>query len=123
MLNVDLAPSLIEMAGLEVPATMQGRSWRGVLAGAEGRDAVLYEYFREKGNVPTTLAVRTRTWKLITYPENPDFTEELDDLAGDPHELRNLRHDPAHRADVERLRRALERVKAETGYVVPTAEK
>ncbi len=120
-LNVDVAPSLIEMAGLEVPTEMQGQSWQGILAGESGREAVLYEYFRERGEVPTSIAVRTRDWKLITYPDDPGYTEELYDLRNDPRELHNLRHDPAHRTDVERMLGELEQVKVETGFVAPAA--
>jgi len=121
ILNVDVAPSLIAMAGLEVPSEMQGNSWQGVLAGEPGRKAILYEYFRERGKVPTCVAVRTRDWKLITYPDDPRFTAELYDLENDPLELYNLWRDPAYGTDVERMQGELERVMTETGYGAPAA--
>ena len=118
VLNVDIAPSLLDLAGVAPPPTMQGASWRGVLAGEPGRDAFLYEYFREIGQVPTILAVRTRDWKLVTYPENPELGGELYDLRGDPGELVDLWGARDHAATRARLE---ERLRAEceaTGYPV-----
>ncbi len=117
-LNVDLAPTLLAMAGLPPPASMQGRSWLDLVAGRPWRDAFLYEYFREEGNVPTTLAVREERWKLVTYPED-DLPDELYDLAEDPGELRNLAADPARAEQVRRLRDRLALLERETDFRPP----
>src|SRR5437868_12792560 len=76
---------------------MQGRSMRRLLTDlvANGRDSFFYEYFYERSyNIPTVLAVRTPTAKLIKYPGHDEWTE-LFDLARDPYEMKNLVHDPA----------------------------
>lgn len=100
VLNTDLAPTFVDFAGLDVPARMQGRSWRALLEGraAGWRKAFFYTYFGERGfTTPTTQAVRTETAKLICYPGYPQWTE-LFDLKADPYETRNLYEDPAHAA-------------------------
>ena len=73
VLNLDLAPTLLELAGVPAPPTVQGASWLPQLEGRPGRDDFLYEYFRELGAVPTCVAVRTRDWKYVTYPEDPKY--------------------------------------------------
>jgi len=99
VLNIDLAPTFIDLAGLPVPEAMQGRSWKPLLEGkpVEWRKAFFYEYFRERNfGAPTVFAVRTETAKLIRYPGHDEWTE-LFDLAADPCETRNLVKDPAGR--------------------------
>lgn len=100
-LNIDLAPTLLDLAGVPIPPTLQGRSWRPLLTGPappDWRTAFFYEYFFESPfAVPTVLAVRTQTAKLIRYPGHDDWTE-LFDLAADPYETRNLYGDPAAQA-------------------------
>ncbi|MFM1767993.1 MAG: hypothetical protein RJA22_522 [Verrucomicrobiota bacterium] len=123
VLNLDLAQTLLDFAGVPAPAAMQGRSWRPLLTGpAPGwRQAWFYEYFaeRQKGaRIPDITAVRTASAKLIRYPGHEDWTE-LFDLAADPYELRNLHRDPA-RAGLRRELEALhEQLAREVGYRVP----
>jgi arylsulfatase A-like enzyme len=99
VLNLDLAPSLLDFAGLPVPKEMQGRSWKTLLTGPDPswRESWFYQYFTEdqKGtNVPDITAVRTADAKLIKYPGHRAWTE-LFDLKADPYEIRNLIDDPA----------------------------
>jgi arylsulfatase A-like enzyme len=98
-LNIDLAPTLLDLAGVRIPESMQGRSWRPLLEGnaasANWRTAFFYEYFYERNYaIPTVLAVRTERAKLIKYPGHDDWTE-LFDLDADPYETKNLAADPA----------------------------
>jgi arylsulfatase A-like enzyme len=117
VLNVDLAPTLLDLAGVPAPADMQGRSFRALLEGGryKPRESFLYEYWKEEWlpGIPTMLGVRTRRWKYITYPEIDDI-DELYDLQRDPHEMRNLALDPAHARQRDAMRRELERLKRET---------
>jgi arylsulfatase A-like enzyme len=97
-LNIDLAPTLLDYAGVAIPETMQGRSWRPLLEGKavpDWRTGFFYEYFFERGyKIPTVTAVRSDTAKLIKYPGHDEWTE-LFDLEKDPYELKNLYKDPA----------------------------
>jgi arylsulfatase A-like enzyme len=117
MLNIDLAPTILELAGVAIPDSVQGRSLRGFLEGeppAAWRNAFLYQYFREIPNpTPTNFAVRTGSAKLIRYPGHEEWTE-LYDLLADPLEMTNLANDPARKDLLSRMqeefRRQAERV-------------
>ena len=93
VLNVDLAPTALALAGVAHPERMHGRSFLPLLqdAGAPWRAAFLAEYFVEKisPRCPEWQAVRTARWKLIHYPAFPALGE-LYDLESDPLERQNL---------------------------------
>jgi N-acetylglucosamine-6-sulfatase len=116
-LNVDLAPTALDLAGLPVPASMQGRSLAGVLRGGAGpaRASFLYEYQADSylPVVPDILAVRTASRKYVTYPRGPSDVE-LYDLVSDPTEMRNLAGRPEWAAAQADLRQELERLLVET---------
>lgn len=120
--SLDIAPTLLELAGVTVPETMQGRSLAPFLTRPEApdgwRDALLYEYFKEMvgPGVPTILGVRTDRWKYIHYPELPHDIDELYDLETDPFELHNLAVRPAYSGQLGVMRALLKRQLAETGY-------
>lgn len=120
-LGLDLMSTFCEAAGIAPAATNQGRSLLPLARGERGRDDFLYEYFREEGNVPTCLAVRTRDWKYVTYPEDPSLQPELYDLGADPGERVNLAGAPAHQDTERRLAARLQELLRETGYRRPGA--
>jgi arylsulfatase A-like enzyme len=97
VLNIDHAPTLLELAGAAPLPNTHGRSMRPLLAShmrAKWRQAFLYEYFKEaRYTSPTVLALRTTTHKLIKYPGHDEWTE-LFDLGNDPYETKNLADDP-----------------------------
>jgi len=112
-LNIDLCPTFLDLAGIEVPRGVEGRSWRPILGGARPRGwraEFLYEYFRdaEAKKRPAIRAVRTTRWKYITYPEGGG-TPELYDLAQDPLEMRNLAQDSAYGRVVAEMKSRLDR--------------
>jgi N-acetylglucosamine-6-sulfatase len=116
--NIDVAPTLLEAAGLKPPPGLDGRS---LLVPARGdthgwRDEVLYEYFWERNfpQTPTMHALRGERYKYIRYHGLWD-SDELFDLQADPHEMRNLIRDPAHAKTVEEMNARLFEVLAETG--------
>jgi N-acetylglucosamine-6-sulfatase len=88
--NIDVAPTLLALAGIPAPAHMQGRSLLPLLAdpSAEHRDALLYRYFFEPPYpTPTIRALVTPRHKYVAYDRLPP---ELFDLQADPHEQTNL---------------------------------
>ena len=90
-LNLDVAPTLLDLAGVEVPDAMQGRSLLPLIHGASRawRDEVFTEHLWDFERIPRTEGLRTRDWKYIRYPDHPEY-EELYDLQSDPREERNL---------------------------------
>ncbi|HWA97117.1 MAG TPA: sulfatase/phosphatase domain-containing protein, partial [Pirellulales bacterium] len=91
--NVDLAPTMLELAGVESPLPMHGSSMVPLLCNptTAGRTAVLTEYFLEKVSpqVPSWQAVRTDEQLYVRYDDHPEW-DELYDLRTDPGEERNI---------------------------------
>jgi hypothetical protein len=120
-LNLDLAPTLLDFAGVPIPAQMQGRSWRPLLEGkpVEWRKSFFYEYFFERGyTTPTVLALRTDTAKLIQYPGHEEW-QELFDVQSDPHEMNNLARDPAQKPFLDQMIKKFDEASANVGFVIP----
>ncbi len=106
VLNVDLAPTLLDLAGIPVPRDLQGRSLRPFLEdlAVEWREEVFTEHLWEYEPIPRTEAVRTKRWKYVRYLDHPEL-EELYDLARDPREEFNLAGDEAHEDQLRALRK------------------
>lgn len=121
-LNIDLAPTLLDFAGVPIPSEMQGRSWRPLLTGekTDWRKSFLAEYFLENRfpTTPSILAVRTQDAKLIKYPGHEEWTE-LFDLTADPYETKNLVSDPEHKDLLERMTVELGRQEKAVNFRVP----
>jgi len=110
-LNIDIAPTIIDLAGLPVPDKVQGVSLLRAMSGSgeRPRSEFFYEHLFEHPRIPKSEAVRTRRWKYIRYLEMDPVYEELYDLEQDPLETRNLASDPASRTSLERMREKLEK--------------
>ena len=93
--NIDIAPTLLDAAGVKTPDWYDGSSFYPLAHGekpAKPRDtSFVYEYFWEYNfpYTPTTFAVRNDTYKYIQYYGLWD-TEELYNLKDDPDEMHNL---------------------------------
>lgn len=125
--NIDFAPTLIDLGGGKIPATMHGRSLRPVLATgrapAEWRTALYYRYWMHlSGNcVPAHFGVRSDRYKLIFfYGIDADGSGvrtppgwELYDLEKDPREMHNIYEDPANAGVAADLKRELLRLRRE----------
>jgi N-acetylglucosamine-6-sulfatase len=108
--NIDVAPTVLEAAGVRAPDYMDGRSFLPLLEGeeVEWRDAVFYEYYWEAAfpQTPTTYGVRTDRYKFIHYHGIWD-TDELYDLQADPDEMHNLIDVPEHQDRIKQMREQL----------------
>ena len=118
VLNLDMAPTLLEIGGLPVPNEMQGKS---MLPLAEGKPSVawrqdwLYEYYEYPGfeNVRPCRGVRTKRYKLIHFFIEPQEFE-LYDLQTDPDEKDNLYGKPGYQELTAHLKERLAALRAET---------
>jgi N-acetylglucosamine-6-sulfatase len=121
--NIDIAPTVLEVAGVTPASTMDGKSLLELARNPQApfRDALLYEYYWERNfpQTPTQHALRTDRYKYIRYHGLWD-SDELYDLAADPHEVRNLARRPEHAQTVRDLNRRLFEVLAATdGLYIP----
>ena len=113
--NLDIAPTILDLAGASIPEQFDGQSFKGLAEGsmnpAHWRDAMLYEYFWEFNfpHTPTTFAIRTNDFKLIQYHGIWD-TDELYDMRTDPQEMNNLIENRDHLKTVVTLRQRLYRL-------------
>jgi arylsulfatase A-like enzyme len=93
VLNIDLAPTLLDIAGIPIPGEMQGESFLPIMrsTNAPGRESWVYELFRDfpfGGRVPPNKTLRTNRYKYIDWELcKPD---EIYDLHEDPREKHNL---------------------------------
>jgi uncharacterized sulfatase len=122
--SIDLYPTLADLAGLEPPKDLDGKSLRPLLEDPESawdRPACTQ---LERGGFPG-YSVRTERWRYTTWDEGRKG-EELYDLAADPKEERNLAGDPAAAKDLESLRAHAKRIWPERvpgGKAKPKKEK
>ncbi len=114
-LNLDLAPTLLEMAGLGPLEGVQGHSLVPLLKGdaRSWRDSFLIEYFTDKvfprvANMGYR-CLRTEQWKYIHYTELAGM-DELYDLSNDPYEMKNRIHDVVAQLVLTRMKRDLEQL-------------
>lgn len=118
VLNLDIAPTFLELAGVKIPERMQGQSMAPFFQGREPkswRKDWLYEYYEYPGphEVRKNRGVRTERYKLIHYYEAPEEFE-LYDLQEDPGELHNLYGDPKHAELARELFQRIDELRKQT---------
>jgi arylsulfatase A-like enzyme len=117
VLNLDLAPTLLELAGLSIPRHFQGKSLVPLTAHQppSWREDWLYEYYEYPGyeNVKPCRGVRTERYKYIHYFTEPQEFE-LYDLQTDPEEMRNLHGDQKYALLTAKLAARMEELRRET---------
>ncbi len=104
-LNIDLAPTMLDYAGVAVPNTMQGRSLRPLVEGLAPawRADWFYEHHTLPKIIPPSEGVRTEHWAYLRWMGREPVVEELYDLRADPLQEHNLAGRPEHRAMLARL--------------------
>lgn len=129
--NVDIAPTVLEVAGIPIPKRMQGVSFLGHAVGEDPpkADAIYYRYYEHDDAWHHAFAhygIRTERWKLIYFYNDglglpgcgdaiypPEW--ELYDLQADPDELNNLYGVPGFEQQTAELKTRLRQLQQELG--------
>ena len=120
-LNIDIAPTILNLAGIETPSYMQGESMVNLLEGKKEkswRDAILFEYYVDSYwpyAGPNQIAVRTENYKLVDAFLDNDI-DELYDLKKDPGEMNNLINVEGYDKIEEELRNEATKLKKQYKY-------
>ena len=89
--SLDYAPTLLDYAGIDIPSSMQGQSFKHILEGNKPdrwRTSFFYHYYDQYG-VPEITGIRTEQFKLINYNGDDTTDWEFFDLKDDPDEMNN----------------------------------
>lgn len=129
--NTDFAPTMLELAGLETPESMQGRSFAGALKGEaqaeDWRKVTYYRYWMHMAHnlaVPAHFGIRSSRYKLIFFygidnknPRNKPSPAawEFYDMENDPGEMKNLYGDPAYQEIIAIMKAQLRKTREELG--------
>jgi arylsulfatase A-like enzyme len=116
-LNIDIAPTILEFAGIEVPDQYQGLSLTGYSHGENPlntRESFICEHLWEidppdKIIIDPSEGIRTKDWKYFRYTKNPEI-EQLFDLKNDPLEVNNLAGEPEYQDKLIELRTEMVRL-------------
>jgi arylsulfatase A-like enzyme len=111
--NLDFAETILDMAGVAIPADMQGKTMVPLLKGKQKgdvHDALYYHFYEnQEHKVAKHIGVRTDRYKLIYFYENGEW--ELYDLKKDEEEMKNVYSDPAYKDIVKTMKGKLEQLR------------
>jgi arylsulfatase A-like enzyme len=107
VLTTDIAPTILELAGIDEGLDIQGRSIVPLLneETTDWRTEFFYEHLFEHPRIPPTEAVRTGRWKYIRYIDREPVYEQLFDLDEDPGERNDLMRSEGHESVKREMRR------------------
>jgi arylsulfatase A-like enzyme len=119
VLNLDFAATFLDLAGVDVPKDMQGKSIKPILKGVtpdDWRESMYYHYYEYPGwhMVKRHYGIRTQRYKLIRFYHDI-HAWELYDLKTDPDELNNVYNDPAYANVLQALKAELSRLREQYG--------
>ena len=113
--NLDFAPTFLELAGTEPAKDMQGESLLPLFKGYTPKDWRIthyYHYYEAGGHgVPIHYGVTDGKQKLIRFPDDNLNTWEFFDLQKDPMEMKNLYAEKSYRADIQSMKKELQRLR------------
>jgi arylsulfatase A-like enzyme len=107
VLNIDIAKTILDIAGVEIPEEYQGISLMPYVRNKKPekvREEILFEHLWKLPEIPSSEGIRTKEWKYFRY-RFIEAPEELYDLRNDPLETKNLAQDPAYNDVLNRLRK------------------
>jgi arylsulfatase A-like enzyme len=112
-MNIDFGPTMLDYAGVKIPAAMQGVSLRPLLRGenpGDWRTGIFYAYY---ARAPMHWGIRTQRYKLIHFPDTDAI--EFYDLKNDPNEMHNAASDPDQRTTIAATEEQLNKLMNQTG--------
>ena len=117
--NIDFAPTLLDMAGVNIPENVQGKSFFQNLkenTSKDWRQSMYYHYYEYPyyHRVQPHYGIRDQRYKLIHFYYNIDLWEFYD-LRNDPSEINNLIDNPSHASLINRLKTELYQLKKSYG--------
>ena len=119
-MNIDFAPTLLDMAGLEIPKEIQGKSLKPIFENegktpSDWRKATYYHYYEYPSwhSVKRHYGIRTNNFKLIHFYNDVDEWE-LYDMNKDPQEMMNAFGDPGYKKVQKEMMKLIKDV--QTGY-------
>ena len=106
VLNIDVSPTILQYAGIKIPALIQGQSLALVMDGQsmKKRSHIFCEHLMKEPQIPNSECIRTEKWKFIRYPKHPEFIE-LYDLKNDPWEEHNLAGNLKYKIKIRQFKR------------------
>lgn len=110
VMNLDIGPTVLDAAGIDIPKDMQGKSILPMLSKKDKRKNLFYHYY-EKGehNVSPHFGIRTKRYKLIRFYDKVNAWE-LYDLKNDKHEINNLYGQEKYQKITKQLKADLEKL-------------
>lgn len=114
-LNIDIPATMLQLAGVEIPASYQGRSITPLLRGGgvrEWRDDFFCEHLMDNPDIPKWEGVRGERYVYARYFEQEPVYEYLHDLKTDPDQLVNLAADPGYREILTAMSKRCDELKA-----------
>ncbi len=111
VLSIDLAPTMLALAGVEIPPAMQGKNMMPLVKQepVDWRTQFYYQHTYQtnppRSPIPNTEGIRTEDWKFVRYPDTVPVYEQLFDLTHDPLERNNLASDALYAKRLEELRK------------------
>jgi arylsulfatase A-like enzyme len=115
-LNIDLAPTMLALAGIKEPQSMQGQSLVPLLENKHPKDwrtEFFYEHHTRPDIIPPSEGVRTGRWVYIRWINENPVLEELFDLKSDSLEAHNVAGDVANRKILSQLQAKWSKYQAE----------
>ena len=117
VLNLDLPSTFLDWAGLPIPESYQGRSFKPLVSTGKAEDwrtHTFHEHFAVRHRIPPFEGLRNDRFKYVRYVDEGNY-EFLHDLRKDPDELVNLAKDPKHEKTLLKMRKATDRRVKELG--------
>ncbi|VAX27065.1 Arylsulfatase [hydrothermal vent metagenome] len=112
-LNIDIAPTILDYAGFEIPKTMQGKSLRNILYNNKSswRNEFFFEHPFKYKRIPRSEGIVTKDWKYIRFIDRKPGAEWLYNTGNDPKEKVNLAEDKKYSEIKAQLKKRFEKLK------------